>query len=172
MHTLDAVDAAILLARDAAPEASHVEVASQLGVSRNTVHARLRRLRESGALLPVSSALRPASLGRPLLAFVRLSVAQQEIATVYRVLHDIPEVVEAHTTTGDADLILKVVAQDPADLHRITQRIQLAPGVHRSSTSIATTEVIAPRVTGLLTQLGDRPRPAGRRSPRPAAAPR
>ena len=51
---------------------------------------------------------------------------------------------------GAYDLI---VARDPIDLHRITQGIQLAPGVQRSSTSIATTEVIAHRMSALLQEL-------------------
>lgn len=52
--------------------------------------------------------------------------------------------------TGEADLMVRVVARDTTDLYRVTQAIQLAPGVMRSNTSIATTEVIPHRVTGLL----------------------
>lgn len=156
MHRLDATDARILMARDASQDASLVELAHRLGVSRNTVHARLRRLRDADALGPPSSALRPTALGRPLLAFVTLSVSQQTIDSVYAVIAAIPEVVEAHTTTGDSDLMLRVVARDTVDLHRITQRIQLAPGVQRSSTSIATTEVIGHQVSLLLQELAGR----------------
>ncbi|MGW1272293.1 Lrp/AsnC ligand binding domain-containing protein [Streptomyces sp. NPDC002491] len=35
-----------------------------------------------------------------------------------------PEVIEAHTTTGDADLMLRVVARDTVDLHRIPQAMR------------------------------------------------
>lgn len=153
VHTLDAVDAQILLARDCDMDASLIEISARLGISRNTVHARLKKLREGGALRPPSTALSPAALGRPLLAFVTVSVSQQEIDHVYAAIAAIPEVVETHTTTGDADLMLRVVARDTVDLHQITQRIQLAPGVHRSSTAIATTEVIAPRMSLLLQRL-------------------
>ncbi|MDI3403282.1 Lrp/AsnC family transcriptional regulator [Streptomyces cavernicola] len=153
MHSLDAVDARILLARDSSPEASLIEIGARLGVSRNTVHARLKRLRDSGALDTPSASLSPAAVGRPLLAFVSLSVSQQQIDSVHTAIGAIPEVVEAHTMTGDADLMLRVVARDTVDLHRITQAIQLAPGVQRSSTSIATTEVIPHRMSLLLHRL-------------------
>jgi DNA-binding Lrp family transcriptional regulator len=153
MHNLDAVDARILLARDSSPEASLIEIAARLGVSRNTVHARLKRLRDGGALGAPSAPLSPAAIGRPLLAFVTLSVSQQQIDSVYAAIGAIPEVIEAHTTTGDADLMLRVVARDTVDLHRITQSVQLAPGVQRSSTSIATTEVIPHRMSLLLDRL-------------------
>lgn len=150
MHELDATDARILLERDRRHDATLIEIAQRLGISRNTVHARWKRLHEAGALRPASSSLLPAAVGRPLMAFVTLSVSQQEINAVYATLREIPEVVEAHTTTGHADLTVRVVARDTEDLHRITQRIQLAPGVQRSSTSIATTEVIAQRMELLI----------------------
>ncbi|MGV0813480.1 Lrp/AsnC family transcriptional regulator [Mycolicibacterium boenickei] len=153
MYNLDAVDARILLARDSSREASLIEIGTRMKVSRNTVHARLKRLAEGGALGPPSAALSPVAVGRPLLAFVTLSVSQQEVNAVYAAIRAIPEVIEAHTTTGDADLMLRVVARDTVDLHRITQNIQLAPGVHRSSTAIATTEVIPHRMSPLLQQL-------------------
>ena len=153
MHSLDAVDAQILLARDGSQDASLIQISTRLGISRNTVHARLNRLRDGGTLRPPSTALSPAALGRPLLAFVTLSVSQQDIDSVYAAIGAIPEVIEAHTTTGDADLMLRVVARDTVDLHRITQGIQSAPGVQRSSTSIATTEVIPHRMSLLLDRL-------------------
>lgn len=156
MYSLDAVDARILLARDSALDTPLIDTAAGLGLSRNTVHARLRRLREGGVLATPSTTVLPEALGRPLLAFVTLSASQQGIAAVYATLASIPEVVEAHTTTGDADLMLRVVARDTVDLHRITQQIQLAPGVQRTSTSIATTQVVAHRMAPLLEGLADR----------------
>jgi DNA-binding Lrp family transcriptional regulator len=95
----------------------------------------------------------PAALDRHLLAFMTLSVSQQEIDSVYAAIRSIPEVIEAHTTTGDADILLRVIARDTVDLHRVTQSIQSAPGVQRSSTSIATTEVIPQRMSLLLHRL-------------------
>lgn len=155
MYIIDAVDARILLARDNDPDSSLIEIANLLGLSRNTVHARLKRLRERGAIGKASSTLAPANVGRPLLAFVTLSVSQRSIPSVYETIMAIPEVAEAHTTTGNADLMLKVVAKDTVDLHRVTQQIQSAPGVQRSSTAIATTEVIPHRMSALLEELSE-----------------
>ena len=152
MHDLDMVDARILLARDSSPEASIMEIAAALGISRNTVHIRLKRL-SVDLMRPSSVAVPPAAVGRPLLAFVAMSVSQQQIESIYAAILAIPEVLEAHTTTGNSDLILRVVARDTADLHRVTQRIQLTRGVQRTSTSIATTEVIPYRTSPLLHQL-------------------
>ena len=57
VHTLDAVDAQILLARDCDMDASLIEISARLGISRNTVHARLKKLREGVALRPPSLAV-------------------------------------------------------------------------------------------------------------------
>ncbi len=153
MYLLDTLDARILLARDEAADTSLVDIAHRLGVSRNTVHARLKRLRDADTMRPPSTSVSPAALGRPLLAFVSVAVSQREIDAVYEAIETIPEVIEAHTTTGDSDLMLRVVARDTIDLHRITQAIQLSPGVLRSNTSIATTEVFAQRLAPLLHRL-------------------
>lgn len=150
MRLLDAIDARILLAQDQDPELSLMGVAKMLKLSRNTVQARLKRLRDDGVLAMPNQRVAAGALGRPLLAFVSLSVAQQQIDAVYATIESIPEVTEAHTVTGGADLLLRVVAMDTADLHRVTQAIQLAPGVRRSDTAIATTEVIPYRMSGLL----------------------
>lgn len=163
MYTLDATDARVLLERDSAPDASLIELGHRLGLSRNTVHARLKRLREQEALRPPSASVTPVGLGRPLLAFVTLAVSQQTIDSVYATITAIPEVIEAHTMTGDGDLMLRVVARDTIDLHRITQQIQLAPGVRRTNTSIATTEVIPQRMSALLEELATRQPPSSSR---------
>ncbi|GAA4490403.1 Lrp/AsnC family transcriptional regulator [Microbacterium panaciterrae] len=155
MYSLDPIDARILLARDEANDTPLIETAARLGISRNTMHARLKRLRDGGVLDSPSTTVFPAALGRPVLAFVALSASQQDIDSVYASLSEIPEVIEAHTTTGDSDLFIRVVARDTADLHRVTQLIQLAPGVQRTSTSIATTQVVPRRMSPLLRRLAN-----------------
>lgn len=46
----DAVDAQILVTLDDDPNASITQIAKTVGLSRNTVHARLQRLEKDGAL--------------------------------------------------------------------------------------------------------------------------
>ncbi|MFC7572965.1 Lrp/AsnC family transcriptional regulator [Klenkia terrae] len=78
VHTLDATDARILLALDEDPSASTMALATRLGLARNTVHARLRRLESDGALQQHSHRVDPHSLGRTLLAFMTLSLSQSQ----------------------------------------------------------------------------------------------
>lgn len=52
MTLMDPLDARIALALDDDPDATILALAQTLGVARNTVHARLRRMAADGALKP------------------------------------------------------------------------------------------------------------------------
>lgn len=149
MRSMDITDARILLALDADPDATVVALANRLNLSRNTVQARLRRLEEGGALGPYSRRLDPAALGYPLLAFMTLSVSQKEGDRAAQDMAHIPEVIEILATTGDGDVLARVVARDTDDLYRITNLVLTIPGIVRASTSIVLRE-IAPISLNLL----------------------
>lgn len=156
MYRLDPLDARLLLALDRDPSATIVALADTLGVARNTAHARLRRLTESGLLGPFSRRLDPRSLGFNLIAFIDLSIRQGTGEEALVGLQRIPEIIEIHSTTGNADLHLRVVALETTDLHRITNLILEIPGILRTNTSIALLEVMPLRLTELLHRAGKR----------------
>ncbi|WP_422758534.1 Lrp/AsnC family transcriptional regulator [Paenarthrobacter sp. C1] len=150
---LDRLDARILLALDAEPDASALALSRSLGVARNTVHARLARLEASGALGSFTRRLRGSALGYTLTALVSISVMQTQSHLVESGLFTIPEVVEVHATTGDADLVAKVLARDTTDFHRINTEILRLEGIQRTSTVISVLEVMPTRMEGLLERL-------------------
>ncbi|WP_405730725.1 Lrp/AsnC family transcriptional regulator [Streptomyces sp. NBC_01537] len=150
MKHIDAVDARILLALDDQPDATVLALSRTLGLARNTVHARLRRLTEDGTLKEFSRRLDPAAFGYTLTAFMSLSVRQTDASAALEGIRLVPEVIEAHSTTGDADLLAKVVARDTQDLHRITSEILEIDGMVRASTVISLLEVAPVRLTALL----------------------
>lgn len=152
-RTFDSLDARIILALDKDPEASALALSRTLGVARNTVHARLSKLERGGALRSFSQRLDPAALGYGLMAFLSLAISQTRAGSVESGLETIPEVIEVHATTGDADLMAKVVARDTADLYRITNRILEIEGIQRTSTAISVLELMPPRFDGLLNRL-------------------
>lgn len=119
MSPIDPLDARILLALDDDPDATILSLARSLGVARNTVQARLKRL-EAGALRSFGQRVDPAALGYPLVAFVSLSISQSAGDAAADDLSRIPEVIEIHATTGDADMLVKVVARDTAHLYALT----------------------------------------------------
>src|SRR5690349_1552486 len=118
---IDRTDAAILLALDADPLATTTALSDQLSFARNTVQSRHRRLESDGSLAPPSSRLNRAAIGYSLLAFVSVEISQGDLDPTVEALSAIPEVLELHAVTGEADLIAQVVATDPEDLHRVTR---------------------------------------------------
>ncbi len=146
----DSIDAKILVALDDDPNASITQIAKTVGLSRNTVHARLQRLEKDGTLEGFSLRVSPRSLGLPMLAFVSLTIRQHEEEVAVEGLKKIPEIVEVHFTTGDADLFARVVARDTQDLHRVMGLILNTPGVGRSSTRISLGPAMDFRVRPLL----------------------
>jgi len=150
MHLIDALDAEILLTLDRDPQATVLSLSRTLGVARNTVHARLRRLAGDGSLAPFSQRVRTEALGLPLIAFISISISQSASDQAVAALQDIPEIIEMHATTGDADLLAKVAARDPADLHRVTNAMLAIDGVVRTSTAMSLVEVMPTRTLPLL----------------------
>ena len=148
--TIDPLDARILLALDDHSDASILELARVLGISRNTVHARLQRLTRDGVFLGFSQRISPVSLGYPIVGFVSLSISQALGEGMAVALARVPEVIEVHATTGDADYLIKVVARDTGHLHRITNRILAIEGVVRSNTVISLSQVMGNRTRPLL----------------------
>ncbi|MDT7664740.1 MAG: hypothetical protein QOD04_4296, partial [Pseudonocardiales bacterium] len=69
-HRADALDARLLLALTEEPRATTVALAERLGLSRNTVQARLAALEARGVLTTFERRIDPAALGYPLTAFV------------------------------------------------------------------------------------------------------
>ena len=152
---MDSLDARILLALDDDPEATSLALAQRLGVARNTLHARVQRMRGAGVLRDFSRRVEPAALGRSLTAFVSVWLSQVTGRHAIEALRGIPEVIEVHATTGDADLLLKVVARDTRDLHRISDLLITVPDIVRTSTVISLNEEMPLRLRALLELLAD-----------------
>jgi len=89
------------------------------------------------------------------MAFLSLEISQTRFSSVESGLASIPEVIEVHATTGDADLMAKVVARGTADLYRITNQILEIDGIQRTSTAISILELMPPRYDGLISRLSE-----------------
>ncbi|WP_043841198.1 Lrp/AsnC family transcriptional regulator [Amycolatopsis taiwanensis] len=153
MGTLDDLDARLLLLLTDAPRLGVLECARRLGVARGTVQARLDRLAERGVLAGFPPELNLAAMGYGLTAFAVLEIAQGRRARVIEALSAIEQVCEAHATTGQGDLFVRLVARDHDDLQRVIDEMVSVPDVLRTSTSMALSTPIPPRVRPLLERL-------------------
>jgi DNA-binding Lrp family transcriptional regulator len=161
-RTVDSTDAQLLLAMSDDPRATSLALAARLGLSRNTVQARLSRWDRAGLLRPFSRRVDPATLGYPLTAFVMARVTQRLLDSVAAALSDIPEVIEVLGISGAVDLLVQVVATDDEDLYETAGRILSIEGIERTETSLVMRRLVDHRVEPLLKRLS-----ATTSSPRP-----
>ena len=150
---IDATDAQLLLALTRHPRATAIALAEQVGLARNTVHTRLARLEQRGALGSFENRIDPSALGYPLTAFVTAQVNQHGLDDVATALSDIPEVLQVHGLSGPTDLLIHVVAADTDDLYRIAGQILAIPDVERTNTSLAMRQLVDYRITPLLQRI-------------------
>ena len=156
MYSLDSLDGQIVVLFANEPRIGVLEASRRLGVARGTVQARLDRMEAAGVITSWSPSLDPGALGFPVSAFATLEIAQGTASgtgghePVASHLATIPEVLEAHTITGGADMMVRLVARSNADLQRVIDRVLASPKVSRASTVIVLATEIAPRMLPLV----------------------
>ena len=148
---LDDLDARLIDLMAAEPRIGLMEVSRRLGVARGTVQARLNKLTERGVIRGFGPEVEPARMGYPVTAFVFLEITQGRLTEAIAHLEAVPEVLEAHATSGPRDLLVRVVARDTAQLQDIINRLLGTSAVRRSTSYIVLSTQIAHR-TGPLVQ--------------------
>lgn len=146
----DDIDAALLRALVANPNATNLALAEATGLARNTVRVRLARYAAEKSLRSFERRIDPAFLGFPLEAFVLATVKQRKLKVISTTLADIPEVVQVHGLSGMADLLVHVVARDADDLYRIAGQILDIDGVKRTTTGLVMAEFLEHRIAQLI----------------------
>jgi DNA-binding Lrp family transcriptional regulator len=147
---LDQLDARLLLLLTDEPRLGVLECSRRLGVARGTVQARMDRLEQKGVLKGFPPNVDLAAMGYGLTAFAVLEIAQGKRAEVAERLEAIDEVCEVHATTGEGDLLVRMVAKSNADLQRVIDKVVDVQWVSRTSTSIALSTPVTSRVRPLL----------------------
>ena len=166
MLSIDRLDVELLgvLSRNA--RAGVVELASTLGVTRNTVQARLARMVTDQILAGFRPDLDLTRVGIAVEAFMALALEQGQLRSVVERLTAMPEVLEVHATTGREDLLVRVATATQADLQVLIQEVVATHGVSHSNTFLALTTPLRYRVQPLLEHLGHR-QGWGRSTPSP-----
>ena len=149
---IDELDARLILALAASPRAGIMELARRLHVARGTVQARLDKLQSRGVITGFGPDLDLRAIGYEVLAFVTLEIAQGRLVDVTLHLAGIPQVLEAHATTGPGDLHCRVVARTNEHLQEVITKILDVNGIMRTTTQIALTEQLGHRVLPLVAQ--------------------
>ena len=132
----DALDARLVAVLTDNPRIGVLGASRLLGVARATVQARLDRLVNAGVLV-LEPRVEPSQFGFPVSAMVSLELQQSHNGMpAAEALGAIPEVTEIHSVSGQADLLVHVVARSNEDLQRVLHEILAIEQVLRTSSSI------------------------------------
>ncbi|PAU84763.1 ArsR family transcriptional regulator [Halorubrum salipaludis] len=134
---LDETDRAILRILQEDARTPFSEVARRIDMSSATVHDRVNRMEEAGVIEGYHASVDPKAVGYGVSAFVGLRVEQGREEDALERLREIDGVCEIHLTTGEWDVILKVVAADTDSLRELMfESVAEMEGFSRSQTMI------------------------------------
>ena len=145
---LDNKDRTILEILKQHSEYSTRKIAKKTNLPITTVHNRIKKLREIGAIKRFTIDLDYEKIGAPITAYIMVSafskspdsksIDQGKIASI---ISKYPEVEYAETITGEKDLIIKVRARDMQEIDKvIMQKIRQIDGVDKTLTFFVLSE--------------------------------
>ena len=139
MEKIDDLDKKILEIISQNARTPFKDVAVECGVSRAAIHQRVQRLIDLGVIIGSGYYVNPKMLGFHTFTYVGLNLAKGSMyKEAIEELKKIPEIVEAHFTTGPYSIIVKLYARDNEHLmNLLNERIQEIPGVMATETMIS-----------------------------------
>ncbi len=142
--SLDDLDRKILAILMENAKTSYAEIGKKLLVSAGTVHVRIKKMEALGIIKGQVLLVDPQQLGFDICAFLGIYLERNSLYDeVASLIEKIPEVVEAHYTTGMYSVFLKIVCKDTRHLRQVLHdKIQRIPGIQRTETFISLEESI------------------------------
>jgi DNA-binding Lrp family transcriptional regulator len=133
---MDDTDRALisLLRKDARTNVA--ALAAKLGVSRGTVHNRLRKLEDEHVIVGYTVRLRPDAEPNQIRAWMGVLVEGNQTRAVIAALLGEPGVAALHDTNGRWDLLAELRAESNAELSAVLERVRLIKGIANTETSI------------------------------------
>jgi len=133
MKAIDKIDVSILSELQRDNRISNTKLAELFKLSEASCWRRVKRLEEAGVIEGYHATLNRRKLGLGVTAFVQIKVAehsQEATADIERIIQASPNVLACYNTTGEADFLLEVVAEDLEDYSRFVDDVlRRLPGV-------------------------------------------
>jgi len=137
---MDRMDRRLLAALQKDCRQSIAELAHQVALSPSACHRRIKQLEEKGVVQGYVARVDGKKLGYRIEFFVEVSLHRQSeeaLGDFEEAVKQIPEILECHLMTGQADFLLRVAAADTEGYERFHRnRIAQLPGVSRIETNL------------------------------------
>ena len=143
-YHLDKIDKEIIYMLMDNAKTSLAQISKNVGISTTAVHQRIKKLENAGVMENSISFLNPRKIGYKVVSYIGVFLEQpSHYQDAIKALKDINEVVEAHYTTGNYTIFLKVLCRDNDHLMEILNKIQKLKGVTRTETFISLEQSIS-----------------------------
>lgn len=143
-YPLDTIDKQIIYMLMDNAKTSLAHISKNVGISTTAVHQRIKKLEQAGVIENSISFLNPKTIGYKVVSFIGVFLDQPSYySEAVKSLQDINEVVEAHYTTGNYTIFLKVLCIDNDHLMEILNKLQKLKGVIRTETFISLDQSIS-----------------------------
>jgi DNA-binding Lrp family transcriptional regulator len=133
---LDDLDMALIAALHRDGRAGYGDLATQLGVTRATVRARLTRLRDSGEIAGFTVLTRADLADSPVRALMMIAIEGAGTDRSVARMLAMPAVQAVHSTTGRWDVIADLATDSLTALDETLARIRKLDGVVQSETHL------------------------------------
>lgn len=122
----------------------YTEIGKKVFVSGGTVHVRMNKMEQMGIVKGAQLVIDYAKLGWDISAFLGIYLDKSSLyEEVSKELEKIPEVVNAHYTTGNYSIFAKIICRDTQHLREVLHdKIQKVKGIQRTETFISLDESI------------------------------
>ena len=138
-YQIDNIDRGILSELMINAKVPYTEIARKLIVSAGTIHVRMKKMEEAGIVKNSRLHINYELLGFDMTAFLGIYLEKGSTYTdVIQQLNLIPEIVEAHYTTGVYSIFAKIRCKNTKHMRQIlNEEIQAIKGIQRTETIIS-----------------------------------
>jgi len=138
-YQIDKIDRSILSTLMEDAKTPYTEIAKKLIVSGGTIHVRMKKMEEAGLIKKSRLHINYELLGYDLTAFLGIYLEKgSNYKEVIKQMEEIPEIVEAHYTTGVYSIFAKITCKNTKHMRQVlNEDIQSVKGIQRTETIIS-----------------------------------
>ena len=140
---IDEIDAQILELLQQDGRLSNAAIAEKVGLTTSTVFKRIKKLEKKEIIQRYVAVVDPQKLGRPITAFVRLTIGTAPGEDYAACKQDFvaqclaePDILECHSVAGEECYLLKVRVANTGELEKLLERLRTYTLVAKSTSSI------------------------------------
>lgn len=137
LSELDQTDIGILNALLKDARRAYTDIAEELEISGATVHLRVDKLKSLGIIRGSKIKISYQALGYDVIAFIGVVLGKaKDYKKALAKINKLPQVIEAHYTTGSYNIFTKVILKNMSDLHQFLLNLQTMEEIHTTETIV------------------------------------